>query len=112
MPARIGRVQNVRASVDRVTRARPVSRALLPQWAARLIGFAALALIGAPEWKRLVGGLSDGRAMLWVLAAAGAAFGVLATGRARVGWPRTAALPGAALFGLVRGDLAARVPLH
>jgi hypothetical protein len=30
-----------------VARAKPVSRALLPQWAARLIGFAALGAIGA-----------------------------------------------------------------
>jgi transglutaminase-like putative cysteine protease len=110
--ARIGPVQHVRASVDRVARARPVSRALLPQWAARLIGFAALGLIGALEWKRLVGGLSDGRALLWVLAAVGAALGVLAAGRARDGWPRATALAGAVVFGLFLGYLASRIPLH
>ena len=93
-------MQHVRASVDRVARGRPVSRALLPQWAARLIGFAALGVIGALEWQRLVGGLSDGRALVWVIAAVGASLGVLAAGRARVGWPRGVALAGAALFGV------------
>ena len=105
-------MQHVRASVDRVARARPVSRALLPQWAARLIGFAALGVIGALEWQRLVGGVGGGRALLWVLAAVGASLGVLAAGRAPLGWPRAAALAGAALFGLFLGYLAARVPLH
>jgi transglutaminase-like putative cysteine protease len=112
MPARIDRVQHVRARVDRVARARPVSRALLPQWAARLIGFAALGVIGALEWQRLVGGLSDGRALLWVIAAVGAALGVLAAGRAPLGWPRAGALAGAALFGVFLGYLASRTPLH
>ena len=110
--ARIGHVQHLRATVDSRARQRSVSRALVPQWAARLIGFAALGVIGALEWQRLVGGLSDGRALLWVIAAVGAALGILAAGRAPLGWPRAGALAGAVLFGLVGGYLASRTPLH
>ncbi len=46
--------------------------ALLPVWAARLLGFAALASLGALQWQRMVFGLSSGRALLWVAAATAA----------------------------------------
>ena len=55
--------------------------ALLPVWAARLFGFAALASLGALEWQRMVEGLSSGRGLLWVAAAAGAGAAVLACDR-------------------------------
>ena len=35
--------------------------ALVPVWAARLVGFAALASLGALQWQRMVAGLSSGR---------------------------------------------------
>jgi transglutaminase-like putative cysteine protease len=57
--------------------------ALLPVWAARLVGFAALASLGALQWQRMVQGLSSGRALLWVAAAVAAAAGVLLCGRVR-----------------------------
>jgi len=55
--------------------------ALLPVWAARLVGFAALASLGALEWQRMIAGLSSGRALLWVAAATGTGAAVLACGR-------------------------------
>ena len=51
--------------------------ALLPPSTARLGGFAALALLGALQWQRMVVDLSAGRAVLWVLVAVAAAVGVL-----------------------------------
>jgi protein-glutamine gamma-glutamyltransferase len=53
--------------------------ALLPPSIARLGGFAALALLGALQWQRMVEGLSSGRALLWVLVAVAAAAAVLWT---------------------------------
>jgi transglutaminase-like putative cysteine protease len=55
--------------------------ALLPVWAARLLGFAALGSLAALEWQRLVEGLSAGRALLWVAVAVGAGAAVLACDR-------------------------------
>ena len=55
--------------------------ALVPVWAARLVGFAALASLGALEWQRMVQGLSSGRALLWVALATAAGAGVLACER-------------------------------
>jgi protein-glutamine gamma-glutamyltransferase len=55
--------------------------ALVPVWAARLVGFAALASLGALEWQRMVEGLSSGRALLWVAVATAAGAGVLACAR-------------------------------
>ena len=55
--------------------------ALVPVWAARLVGFAALASLGALQWQRMVEGLGSGRALLWVLVATAAGAGVLACGR-------------------------------
>jgi protein-glutamine gamma-glutamyltransferase len=45
--------------------------------AARLGGFAALALLGALQWQRMVEGLGSGRMLLWVLVAVGAAAAVI-----------------------------------
>jgi transglutaminase-like putative cysteine protease len=72
---------------------RPRARALLPQSAARLVGLAALAAVGALEWQRLVAGLGSGRALLWVLVAVLAAAGVLAAERVTSGRLRVLALP-------------------
>jgi protein-glutamine gamma-glutamyltransferase len=57
--------------------------ALLPPSIARLGGFAALALLGALQWQRMVDGLSSGRALLWVLVAVAAAGAVLWADRLR-----------------------------
>src|SRR4051812_20984542 len=65
-------------------RGRTTTRALLPQWVARLVGLAALGAVGALEWQRLIGGLATGRALLWVLVAVLAAVGVLLAGRTPV----------------------------
>jgi len=48
---------------------------------ARLVGLTALGALGALQWQRLIGGLSSGRALLWVLVAVLAALGVLASER-------------------------------
>jgi transglutaminase-like putative cysteine protease len=55
----------------------------LPPSAARLGGFAALALLGALQWQRMIEGLSSGRALLWVLVAVAAAVAVLWADRRR-----------------------------
>jgi transglutaminase-like putative cysteine protease len=55
--------------------------ALVPVWAARLVGFAALASLGALQWQRMVAGLGSGRALLWVAVAVAAAAAVLACDR-------------------------------
>ena len=55
--------------------------ALVPVWVARLVGFAALASLGALQWQRMVAGLSSGRALLWVAAATASAAAVLACDR-------------------------------
>ncbi len=73
--------------------------ALLPLWAARLLGFAALASLGALEWQRMVAGLSSGRALLWVAAATAAAALVIACERVPPRW-YTLALPAATAAGL------------
>ena len=72
-------------------------------WAARLLGFAALASLGALQWQRLVEGLSSGRALLWVAAATAAGAAVLACDRlpARGRGPGTLAVTAAALFAAV-----------
>src|SRR4051794_41338482 len=72
--------------------AQPVSRALLPQWAARTAGLFALGSVGALEWQRLIGGYSSARALLWVLAGLVAAGVALAAGRPPAR-PRRAAGP-------------------
>ncbi len=95
----------------RVQAAEPGSRALLPQWLARLLGFAALAALGALEWQRLVSGLSSGRALLWVLAAVGGAVAVLAVGRPG-GRRRSAALVACAPAALLAGYVASGADLY
>src|SRR5215207_7011135 len=50
---------------------------------ARLGGFAALALLGALQWQRMVADLSSGHAFLWVLVAVAAASAVLSADRLR-----------------------------
>jgi transglutaminase-like putative cysteine protease len=60
--------------------------ALVPVWVARLVGFAALASLGALQWQRMVEGLSSGRALLWVAAAVAAGAAVLACDR--LSWRR------------------------
>ncbi len=74
--------------------------ALLPVWAARLVGFAALGSLGALQWQRMIEGQSSGRALLWVAAATVAAALVLACERLS---PRlySFALPAATLGGLL-----------
>ena len=69
------------------------TRALIPQGLARVCGLAALGTLGALEWQRLVGGLSSGRALLWVLVAVAAALAVLACERVPNGRWRVIALP-------------------
>ena len=60
--------------------AQPVAPALLPQWAARLLGLAALGSVGALEWQRQIAGYSSARALTWVLGGLVAAGLVLAAG--------------------------------
>jgi transglutaminase-like putative cysteine protease len=55
--------------------------ALVPVAAARLVGFAALASLGALEWQRMVAGLSSGRALLWAAAATAAGAALIACDR-------------------------------
>jgi transglutaminase-like putative cysteine protease len=77
--------------------------ALLPIWAARLLGFAALASLGALQWQRMIEGLGSGRALLWVGAATAAAAAVLACDRlpARVRGIGTVAAAAAGLLAAV-----------
>jgi hypothetical protein len=83
--------------------ARPVTRALLPQWIARLVAFAALASVGALEWQRLVRGLDSGRALLWVAVAVAAAAAVLVASRVTTGRARAIALPIVVVVALLAG---------
>ena len=70
---------------------------------ARLVGLAALGALGALQWQRLVGGLSSGRALLWVLVAIAAAIGVLACERVRSPRLQVVALPAVTLLALFVG---------
>jgi hypothetical protein len=79
------------------------TRALLPQSVARLVGLAALGALGALQWQRLIGGMSSGRALLWVLVAVAAAAGVLACERVRDHRLQVAALPVVTLLALLIG---------
>jgi hypothetical protein len=71
--------------------------ALLPVWAARLLGFAALGSLAALEWQRLVEGMSAGRALLWVAVAVAAGAAVLACDRLPLRWQGVATIAAAAL---------------
>ena len=79
------------------------TRALLPQPVARLVGLVALGALGALEWQRLVGGLSSGRALLWVLVAVGAAAAVLGAERLPSERLRVLALPAVTVVALFLG---------
>jgi protein-glutamine gamma-glutamyltransferase len=70
--------------------------ALLPPSIARLGGFAALALLGALQWQRMVADMSAGSAVLWVVVAVAAAVGIMWADRAPR-WRGTATLGVAAL---------------
>ena len=85
--------------------------ALLPVWAARLVGFAALGSLAALEWQRLVAGLSTGRALLWVLAATLAGAAVIAADRLPVRWLATGIL-GAAAGGLLAALVVSGIDLE
>jgi transglutaminase-like putative cysteine protease len=85
--------------------------ALLPLWAARLLGFAALASLGALEWQRMVAGLSSGRALLWVAAATAAGALVIACDRVPLRW-YALALPAATAAGLIAAIVVSGIPLE
>ena len=70
---------------------------------ARLVGLTALGALGALQWQRLIGGLSSGRALLWVLVAVLAALGVLASERVTNPRLRVLALPVVTLAALFFG---------
>ncbi len=79
------------------------TRALLPQSVARIVGLTALGALGALQWQRLVGGLSSGSALLWVLVAVLAAIGVLASERVTSHRLQVLALPAVTLIALFFG---------
>ena len=83
---------------------------MLPAHVARLAGFAALALLGVLQWKRLVADLSTARVMLWVVVAMLAALAVLwASTRRR--W--AASLTVGVTFGsLLAAYVVSGLPLH
>jgi protein-glutamine gamma-glutamyltransferase len=83
---------------------------LLPLSAARLLGFAALASLGALEWQRMVAGLSSGGALAWVGAATGAGALVLACDRLPARW-RGAGMIAAAAVGVVAAVAVSGIPL-
>jgi protein-glutamine gamma-glutamyltransferase len=84
--------------------------ALLPVPAARLAGFAALALLGVSQWQRMVEGLPSGRPVMWVVLAVTAAAAVLACEHLPER-PRPYAMIGAALAGLLAAYLAVGLDL-
>jgi hypothetical protein len=83
--------------------------ALLPAPVARLAGFAALALLGALQWRRMVDGLSTASAALWVLVAVVVAVALLWAGRRSR--RRGAAVLGVAALGLLVGYAASGLDL-
>jgi transglutaminase-like putative cysteine protease len=85
--------------------------ALVPVWAARLVGFAALGSLGALEWQRLVEGLGSGRALAWVAAATAAGALVLACDRLPER-ARGAGVVGAAVLGLVAAVVVSGIDLE
>src|SRR3954462_10675868 len=89
----------------------------MPQWATRLLGFAALALVAALEWRRLIAHMGPGRAVAWGIVATAAGGAVVAASRLqgrRRGLALVAAVVGALLAGyLVSGaDPALLKPRH
>jgi transglutaminase-like putative cysteine protease len=85
--------------------------ALLPLWAARLLGFAALASLGALEWQRMIAGMSSGRALLWVASATAAGALVIACERVPARW-RGAGIVVAAVAGLAAAVVVSGIPLE
>jgi protein-glutamine gamma-glutamyltransferase len=77
---------------------------LMPQWAARLVGFGALALVAALEWQRLLARVGSGRALAWAVVATAAGAAVVAVDRLR-GRRRTLALVAVAAGALLAGYL-------
>ena len=73
---------------------------LLRPWVARLLGFAALATLGALEWERMIAGVGAGRALLWVAVALAAAVAVRLSAGVGGRWGGWAPL-GIALLALV-----------
>src|SRR5690348_17003403 len=98
------------AAVRRAARARARDvnevqpAALMPQWAARLLGFAALALVAALEWRRLIAHMGSSRAVAWVIVATAAGGAVVAASRVR-GRRRGLVLVAVAVGALVAGYL-------
>ena len=86
------------------------SATMVPAHVARLVAYAALALLGVMQWQRLVAGLPAGRAILWVVVGVLGALAVLwASTRQR--WPATLTL-GATLASLLGAYAASGLPLH
>ena len=81
---------------------------LLRPLTARLLGFAALALLGALQWRRMVGDVPAGRALAWVAVAVAAAAAVHASARLHGRWAGWAPL-GVALAALVAAFLVAPI---
>ncbi len=84
--------------------------ALVPVWAARLVGFAALASLGALQWQRLVEGLSSGRALLWVASATAAGAAVIACDRVSLRW-QALATAGVAAAAVLAALVVSGIPL-
>jgi protein-glutamine gamma-glutamyltransferase len=83
---------------------------MLPAHVARLAGFAALALLGVLQWKRLVADLSTARVILWVAVAMLAALAVLwASTRPR--WAATLTV-GVTFGSLLAAYVVSGLPLH
>ncbi len=71
--------------------------ALLPVGVARLVGYAALAVLGALEWKRMVAGVPAGDALLWVLVGVLLSAAVLLCDRVPARWSGAATVAVGAL---------------
>jgi protein-glutamine gamma-glutamyltransferase len=84
--------------------------ALVPVWVARLVGFAALASLGALQWQRLVEGLSSGRALLWVVSATAAGAAVIACDHVRLRWQPWATI-GVAMVAVLAALAVSGIPL-
>jgi protein-glutamine gamma-glutamyltransferase len=86
------------------------ARPLLPAPAARLAGFAALALLGALEWRRLIEAPTAGQALLWVAVATLTGLAIVACERVT---PRrqSLAVAGVAVAGVAAALVASGIPL-
>ena len=86
------------------------ARPLLPPPAARLAGFAALALLGALEWRRLIEAPAAGQALLWVAIATLTGLAIVACERVTPR-RRSLAVAGVAMAGVAAALVASGVPL-